>query len=164
MSKFAVLLNPMITLKNWQAGMSKLTFSHNMQSEVRLTEPRDGHILVYDDEIRKWVNISQNPSLEEQFTGRYTSDGKKIYWKEVNFGNLPNATTKNVAHNIDGTITAEKVWGRAVTGALTLPLPHANTTLNQNVVLYRDGVNVVIITAINLSAYTAKVWLDYTRG
>lgn len=39
-------------------------------------------------------------STNEQFTGKYWIDGKKIYQKTVDFGALPNATSKSVNHNI----------------------------------------------------------------
>ena len=39
-------------------------------------------------------------STEEQFTGKYSNDGKKIYIKDVYIGNLPNNGSKSKSHNI----------------------------------------------------------------
>lgn len=46
-------------------------------------------------------------STEEQDTGLTWIDGKKIYQKTVEFGTLPNASSKEVAHDIVG---FETIW------------------------------------------------------
>lgn len=80
-------------------------------------------------------------------------------WRTVvNFGALPNAGTKSVAHNL--TPTANWSWTKLeayATNPVTfagLQIPFASPTLNENIKLTIDATNVNITTAIDYSAYT----------
>lgn len=53
--------------------------------------------------LKKTVN---NYSLEEQRIGTWI-DGKPLYQKTIDFGSLPNASQKSVAHNIEN---ADSIW------------------------------------------------------
>ena len=88
----------------------------------------------------------------------------------VNFGALPNAGTKTVAHNIEG-ITAgvfswTKIQGTATDpSANGIPLPYSSSVLNENIILQADATNVTITTAIDYSAYTVcYVVLEYLKN
>lgn len=69
-----------------------------------------------------------NYSFEEQFTGKHWIDGKKIYLKTIEIGNLPNKNaTKEINHGISNIDSVIKFEGNAVgsdsIGKATLPLP-----------------------------------------
>lgn len=88
-----------------------------------------------------------------------TPDFRQTYRKVVNFGALPDTTTKNVAHGItcdDNTIFT-RIYGVATdpTGTYSyLPLPYASNTLVNNIDLSVTGTNVSITTGIDRTAYT----------
>jgi hypothetical protein len=63
--------------------------------ETRLYNPRLNRGAYPSPFIKKYETLENI----EQFTGRYFL-GKKVYRKTINFGALPNATTKSVAHGI----------------------------------------------------------------
>ena len=64
------------------------------------------------NEIKQGINNSTSYSTTEQVVGTWI-DGKPIYRKVVDFGALPNATTKSVAHNIANIDFIVNVWGMA---------------------------------------------------
>ena len=110
------------------------------------------------------------PNANNVQSGTIPLDGRQGFTTVVNFGALPNATTKSVPHGVSGntyTYTATRVWAAAtnyITGKW-LPLPYASTTLNQNIILNVDPVNVNITTAIDYSAYTAcQVVIEYLKN
>lgn len=105
-------------------------------------------------------------STEEQWTGKRWIDGKKIYQKTVNFGTLPNNTTKKVAHNISNIDNIISIYGTCVASPkTTLPLPlmyeYGNSTLNTRLVV--DNTNVEMKSDSDRSAYTAYVTIQYTK-
>lgn len=105
-----------------------------------------------------------NYSTDEVFTGKYWIDGKEIYRKVIDFGNLPNASTKAVAHGISSVGTIIRQSGLTVINGITVPIPAANPEPTLSMTLQTDSTNVVIITGANRSSYTAKVILEYTKA
>ena len=91
-----------------------------------------------------------------------SADGATIrntYRTVINFGALPNAGTKSVAHNIEGITAGTFSWtyiaGTATDAAANgIPLPFSSPTLNENIKLTADATNVNVTTAIDYSAYT----------
>ena len=94
-------------------------------------------------------------------TGVNPNARRQVFRKVVNFGALPNAATKSIAHRIttNETFTFTRIYGTATdpgASAITsaIPLPFSSPTLNQNISLTVDATNVNITTAIDYSAYT----------
>lgn len=93
---------------------------------------------------------------------------RPTYRKVIDFGALPNAGSKSVAHGI--TVTSTFRWVR-IYGAATDPigltgisLDRSSPTLNENIKLDVDATNVTVTTAIDYSSYTAsQVVLEYTK-
>jgi hypothetical protein len=84
----------------------------------------------------------------------------------VNFGALPNAGTKTVAHNIPITAqyTFTRIYGAAsdTTGLTYIPLPYASPVLVNNIEISVTSTNVVITTGSNRSNYNVcYVILEY---
>lgn len=93
--------------------------------------------------------------------------GLPVYQKIVNFGALPNATSKSLNHGITGLQYFTDISGVAfTTGLTTLPLPFvndANSTGGQ-VSILANGTQVVVNTTTNRTAYTTcYVTLQYTK-
>lgn len=87
----------------------------------------------------------------------------------VNFGSLPNAATKSVAHNVAGigsTYSFIKIDGAATdpTSMTFIKLPFSSPTLNENIKVTVDATNVNITTAIDYTAYTTSyIILEYIK-
>lgn len=108
-----------------------------------------------------------NPALSSQ-TGTYPAN-RQVLRKVINFGALPNAGTKAVAHNIPITAgyTFTRIYGTAsdTTGLNYIPLPYASPTLVNNIELKVDGTNVTVITGSNRSNFNvAYIILEYIKS
>jgi len=118
--------------------------------------------------MQEFVTSSQyfpNPTINDSQT---TAVYRQVYRMTVNFGALPNATTKSVAHNIPvmNGYSFTRCYAMATNPATltSLPIPYAALTLNQNIQISADQTNVTIITGIDYSAYTTTyVVLEYIK-
>jgi hypothetical protein len=98
---------------------------------------------------------------------------RQVFRTVVDFGALPNAGTKSVAHNIEivpGTPTTfsfTRIYGassKLATQDSFIPLPFSSPTLNQNIKLEVDNTNVIVTTAIDYSLYTTTYCvLEYLK-
>ena len=89
-------------------------------------------------------------------TAKTWTDGKVIWAKYVNFGALPNTTSKNVAHSIGSISAVVGVFGMAVSSGTYHPIPNDGTLLRV------DGTNVTVTTDSDLSAYSGWIVVEYT--
>lgn len=84
---------------------------------------------------------------------------RQVFRTVVNFGALPNAATKSVAHGItfDTNCSVTRIYGAATNSTSTsfLPLPYVSTVLNFQIALTVDNTNV--------NASTSSDYSDYTR-
>lgn len=113
------------------------------------------------------VDSMDDYSTEEVDTQRKWIDGKTIYKKTINFGALPNSTTKGVAHNIsnlDSIINCE-VMAYSSLYSSWMPLPQPSKSLaSDSIEFVINSVNILIATAIAYwKDYTAYVTLYYTK-
>lgn len=89
--------------------------------------------------------------------------GKGGRRKYVDIGALPNAAgTSTTAHGINFTRTI-RIYGTAdnLTTGDSIPIPYSSSTANDIVELKIDGTNIYIIVGKDMSAYTARVCIDY---
>jgi len=94
-------------------------------------------------------------------------DGNQVYVKCVDFGALPNAYEKRVAHGISTPYTIVSVTGIASNGSAEIPLPHTNPANNAySINVYNDRTDnkVVVGTGINLSMYNAYITIEYIKA
>lgn len=100
----------------------------------------------------------------EQDTGIKWVDGSTIYQKTVNLGTLPNATTKNVAHNISNLKAIIKLETIATNGTTYASLPFVNTSaVASNINVNANGTNIVIMTGTNRTTWSAYTTVYYTK-
>lgn len=116
-------------------------------------------------------DLVERENGQDFFTEGNPRKFRDVYRKVINFGTLPNATTKTVAHNISVTSDFQftRIYGVAEDPTATsptprsLPLPYTNVAGNP-IELYITDTDVVIITGIDYSAYTrCIVVLEYTK-
>lgn len=110
------------------------------------------------------LNTDQSTySTTEKAVGTWI-DGSTIYRKTIEFGSLPNATTKNVAHNISNLSHVVKVEAIAKSGTRFFPLPSAQPdSLTYIIRVTVEGSNINIVTGADRSDFNAYVTLYYTK-
>jgi len=82
---------------------------------------------------------------------------RTVFRKVIDFGALPNTTTKSVAHGIafGSTFSATKIYGASTNpGTSWIPLHYASPTAANNIELNLDATNVNVVTGSNRTAYT----------
>lgn len=108
---------------------------------------------------------SDDYSTEETFTGKYWIDGKKIYRKVINTGELPNANGKTINHNISNIDNILNIngWTYRNTDNVFLPLPNAASD-NTSITCYSNKTNIAIVTYSDRSSFTISyVIIEYTK-
>ena len=105
-------------------------------------------------------------SLAEQVVGKWL-DGSTLYRKTVNFGTLPLASEKTVAHNITNLKRIVKIEGYsyAIAENLTLPLPYVAAPNYAAVSILVGGAYIVGKTTWDATVYTETyITLYYTKN
>lgn len=109
--------------------------------------------------------IIMDYSTSEVNTGAKWIDGSTIYKKTINFGALPNAASKTVAHqisNVSRFIKVEQsITNNGGTGALVLSSGQAS---NNDFNFYVTDTNVGITTSGDRSTCNAYITLYYTKS
>lgn len=99
-----------------------------------------------------------NPSYSSQ-------QNRGAYRTVINFGALPNASTKSVPHYIPITseVSTIEIYGSATDPSTSfIPLPYSSAT--NPVELYMDATNINIITVSDMTAYTTcYVVIEYLK-
>lgn len=132
-------------------------------------------LLVDAVNTKEIAQYSQNLNLTGQqfFTVGDAQKTRYVYRKVINFGALPNATTKSVAHGMVN--TQNSLWTRiyatatdpgATTTTSAIPIPYVDpTNLANGIEINVDTTNVNIKTAVNYTAYTnCVVILEYIQN
>lgn len=117
--------------------------------------------------LNEKITKNNTYSTEEQAVGIWI-DGKTIYRKVINFGALPNATKKEVQHNISNLEQFTKIEGIATRNDGTkftqsLPLVYKDTEMAYNTALAADNSIVEIQTNNDRSIFNGYVILEYTK-
>ena len=105
------------------------------------------------------IGVDINTDSEPVKCG-YKVDGKEVYVKRVNCGNLPNATTKNIAHGLSNFNIIKKPEGFATAsdGTNTIPLPELHIDgLAYSVSLEVDKTNIKIRAGSDRTYYIGYV-------
>lgn len=102
-------------------------------------------------------------SLDEVITSNKWIDGKPIYKKTINFGALPNNTSKSVAHSISGIERVVKIEGNGFVTGYFYPLPYPATTSVSCISLYATDTNIVVGSGSDRSSINAYITIYYTK-
>lgn len=114
------------------------------------------------------IDTGDNYSETEMVIGKWI-DGSDIYRKVIDFGALPNATAKTVAHGISDLNILVAVYGVATNTARNSFLPINACASSSQGAIYQVGAtvsntDVYIETGTDRSAYgTTYVVLEYTK-
>lgn len=108
----------------------------------------------------EFINTQQYfPQQSVIFGTNQETNYRTVYRKVINFGALPNAGSKSVAHNIpvDERYSLTRLYASATNPVSTfslIPIPFASPVLNENIKIEMTGTNITITTGINRTAYT----------
>lgn len=126
-------------------------------------DPSDGDVLKLSS-VTYFLTPSSY-STSEASTSEKWIDGKTIYRKTVNFGALPNATSKSVAHNISSLSSIIKMEGVAAYPTnVYIPMPFSSQTAGGDISLNCTATDVVITTGNDRSGASAYVTIYYTKS
>jgi len=115
--------------------------------------------------ISKAIAQSMNYSETEHVIGTWI-DGSTLYEKTVDFGALPNNTTKEVDHNISGYNKVVNIFGAATnpTNKDVIPIPFVHQAGSGQVRLSMTSTKLTIVSASNVSSYTnVYITVQYTK-
>lgn len=108
-------------------------------------------------------NRSDMYDTNEVLIGKWI-DGKPLYQKTIEFGTLPNATTKNVNHGIEN---VDKIWvydGYACSNNNYFMPVYANTGYAENNFnIFVNSTYIRFTTGINRTDFSAIVTVRYTK-
>lgn len=113
-----------------------------------------------------FTTLPGNYATSEIDTGYTWVDGKHIFKKTINFGALPNATTKTVSHgitNLDHYIDYKALAWTSTNTALSLPAFNVHNVI-YGVSIYLDATSVQIEAGDNKTGYSnCYVTIYYTK-
>lgn len=128
---------------------------------------------VSNSAITNYVNGLNTYSTTETVIGTWVNeDGSKqpLYRKVVYLGNLPNASTKNIPHNISNLKMVTKFYGSfyAADYSSQAGLPYVVSNENQAYFPYQinmdiNQTNIVLISGVDRSTYKGQVTIEYTK-
>ena len=154
---------------NYRASVSTVASTTDTANNAYTSRPTNTSVLY----CIKAVAAGDVYSTSERVVGTWI-DGKPIYQKTINFGALPNATIKDVAHGITNIDNVIDVFGIAA-GEINstkysfhLPSVGVHTSLAEEAVKYNMaltiiGANIRIQTGIDRSSFSAYVTIRYTK-
>ena len=148
--------------------MGLITYTDKQAIGSQPSIPAENKITDSDmNEIKTAINDTTTYSSIETIIGVW-EDGKTLYRKTIDFGTLPNASIKNVAHNISNLYRVVKIGGYAYSSDTgnCIPIPYvSNSNINQGITLYSNATNVCIKTEVNHTLFNeCYITLEYTKS
>ena len=108
--------------------------------------------------VGKQITVGQEEPTNE-FIGN-----KRVYVKRIDCGNLPNTSTKTIAHGLSN-VKIEHFEGIMRANAMqTFALPHVDTTATNSVRVQLNSSVISIATARDWSNMTATIDIYYTKN
>ncbi len=123
---------------------------------------------VNNKEIAQYVQ-TETLTGQKFFTPNDSQKFRETFRKTVDFGALPNATSKSIPHGItvNATTVFTKIMAAATnpTGFAYIPLPYASPAGADNIELSLDATSITITTASDRTAFTTcYVILEYIKS
>ena len=136
------------------------------------TDPGEGSPLAANNFVAVYGEdpSNMNYSLTEAKTGATWIDGSPIYKKTINFGALPNNTTKSVTHSIANLEYVIRLEGTILQGTMPtgnfkpIPLLYSSGDSSYNTECYVDKNNISMRCSNNRANCTAYVTIYYTKS
>lgn len=100
-------------------------------------------------------------STSEHVVGEWI-DGKPLYEKTINFGALPNTTTKSISLSSDTKLVID-IEGFVNRSGYYRPLPYPTYEANYGIRVGVDNNQLVVATGVDWSSYSAYITIRYTK-
>lgn len=147
-------------LEENQVGITKDT-GNELSQPVNAVESGNLHA-VTSNAVAESLSYSET----EQATGGKWIDGKPIYRKTVEIGNLPNKTVKQIANVLSNVDNIVEIRGVAKSSTLDIVLPYIDisggVTYLANIYV-SNKTHLQINTNYNFSSYTGFAVIYYTK-
>lgn len=112
---------------------------------------------------KEWINPPMVVGTEYRTAERY--EGKPVYTKLVDFGNLPNSARKSVSTGIAGQYAIDMQFNIHMQGNQLTHFPYVSSGYEAVTRSFLNTVGELVMdTKTDLSAYTAKVAIKYTKS
>lgn len=152
--------NESLTNTSYNGKLKCITLTAN---RTYILPDKDGTILLTSD-LSNYINNGESIySTDETIVGKWI-DGKPLYQKTINFGSLPNSTTKYVSHSITN---IDNIWVHDgftnIDGNYFGPLVYSSNNAPDNYAFYVNKTQILCETHCNRSTETAYVTLRYTK-
>lgn len=153
-----------VTSPEFKEFLIRMAFNSN--NILQLLNLKDTGVYI-TNEIINGQKYFPDPTLNSSTAG--TAVDRQVYRIVINFGALPNASTKSVPHTITITplTTFTRIYATAsdTTGNLYIPIPFASASGTDDIQIDVDLTNVNITTASDRTNYTVcYVVLEYLQS
>lgn len=132
----------------------------NNITALKFEDVVSGETLIKSHNIRNPYEITTG---QETATNEYI-DGKQVYRKRVNFGTLPNNTSKRVAHNLTSVTFVRFSISCTNASGYCINLPYVDLGASVCTVPTITNTEIVIKSITDQTAYNAYVDLYYTKN
>lgn len=141
----------------------KYTDSYLVQKFIRRADKKEYTRFKENGTWTEWQRVGDiEVKTGQEFATLFTRNGKRVYGKEIDCGNLPNATVKNIPTGlIANDVTIRKVEGITSRG---YPLPFPTVPSSTQIQVYCFGSYIEIKTGYDYSSQTATVTIYYTKN
>lgn len=150
--------------------IKKLTFDGANRAEKRYLSILQDHISKICNSVDLLTKVVEmlkrrrNYSESEQKAGYLWIDGKDIWWATIDFGALPNNTSKQVLHGFEtDSIIELNGFAYSSSTGFTIPLPYVYEDLTGMVQLDHVSGGVRCKTNADFSGYNGYVYMYYTK-
>lgn len=155
------------TVSQWQDLADRV--KEKAKITMTNTDPGEGSALSANNYVAVYGGdpITMDYSTTEINTGAKWIDGSAIYKKTINFGALPNATSKGVSAGISNLDYIIKIEGTAYdpNADTTICLPTASTTATASLDVWSQNGLIYVDTDADRSSYsTSYITLYYTKS
>lgn len=151
--------------ENGGGGSANIWTGTKAEYEAQASQIVDGtQVNITDDEIQSLIVSSYDVySTEEKEVGVWV-DGKPLYQKTIDFGALPNNTSKSVSHGIANIEKIVHAFGIGVSATSFLIIPFVTVESGRyQVGLEVSTTDVKIYTDYNRSSLYGYVTIQYTK-
>lgn len=131
--------------------------SSNRLNEQQLQDYLSRLLTALQETIESLIptGVTQDFSTEEQVTPRTWVDGRPVYQKTVEFGQLPNNTSKTVDHGIPDLdeVIEDRGFAHDPDTTESIPIPFPSNTPADTVTLSIDSTGITITTNQDRTAF-----------
>lgn len=114
-------------------------------------------------EAKEYTDEKLIYSTDEKVVGTWI-DGKPIYRKTYDVGNLPNTSAKDINYNINNLKRVISIKGNATDGINYIPIPNVHSTsLAAQVAVYLTSTTIKLTTGSDRTGYTGYLTIEYTK-